>query len=123
MLSGDFERKLRKVNPHIRIFCSDSDYTPAGIFTVLPNGEYQSICGVDKNMLPEHTIYNPDGSILKSGYRRALKILINRGYIDRRKAERVFSTHLEYKAPTKSKYTPSIASKLAKKGIPVMETA
>jgi hypothetical protein len=97
MLSGDFERKLRKLNPDIRIYCSNDDSKPAGIFWVKPNGEYQEICGIDKNQVPEWPTFDETGAYVKAGWRRALKILINKGFIDRDQAERLFGVHLEYK--------------------------
>lgn len=103
MLSGDFERKLRSLNKNLRIYSGNDDSRPAGIFTVLRNGDYQEICGVDKNYLTEHIIYNDQGYIVRSGWRRPLKILINKGYIDRFKAEKVFQTHLEYSSPRRPK--------------------
>ena len=118
MLAGEFERKLRKLNPNLRIFCSDNSSRPAGIFTV-KRGEYTEICGIDKNYLPEHITYHEDGRIARSGWRRAVKILIKKGYIDRKEAEKVFNTHLYNSAP-KFKYTsPDMRKRLMSKGIPV----
>jgi len=119
MLSGDFERKLRRLNPNLRIFCGDNDSKAAGIYTV-ENSEYKAICGIDKNYLPEHKVQDEQGYILKSGFRRVIKILINQGYIDRKKAEKEFSLSFEYRAP-KFKYSPSLRDRLMRKGIPVME--
>ena len=96
MLSGEFERKLYKLNPKLRVFCSDNIYTPAGIFLLTSNGEYEDICGIDKNYVPEHSEFNPNGTHRKGGWRRALRLLINRRLIDRWQAQRVFNTHLEY---------------------------
>lgn len=121
MLSGDFERKLTKLNRNLRIYCGNDSSKPAGIFTVLPNGDYQEICGVDKNYLPEHIVYNDKGFIIRSGWRRPLKILINKGYIDRHKAEKVFETYLEYSAPKPKRKQSSVASVTAKHGIGVVE--
>lgn len=120
MLSGDFERKLRKLNNNIRIFCLDSNKA-AGIFTVC-RGEYTEICGIDKNYIPERTIYDPEtGRILKGGFRRALKVLIGKGYIDRKEAEKAFSLSFEYKVPKFKYSSPSLRQKLMAKGISVME--
>jgi len=96
MLSGEFERKLRRLNSNLRIFCGDDNSKPAGIYHVV-HGEYTEICGCDKNFVPEYPWYNPDGSIYRGGWRRALKILINKDFIDRKEAEKIFNTHLEYK--------------------------
>jgi hypothetical protein len=122
MLSGEFERKLRRLNSNIRIFCGDDSSKAAGIYTV-ESGEYKSICGIDKNELPEYTIYALDGSIVKSGFRRAIKVLINQGYIDRFEAEKEFGLKFEYKAPKFKYSSPSLREKLMRKGIPVTEEA
>ena len=102
MLAGDFERKLRKLNKKLRIFCGDWDTRPAGIFHVV-RGEYTEICGIDKNYVPEYSIMAPHGAHIKGGWRRALRILIRKGLIDRRQAERVFNTHLHYNGPKRRK--------------------
>ena len=95
MLSGEFLRKIKKLNNQLNIFCKDDDTKPAGLFHVV-NGEFTEICGVDKNWIPERTIFNSNGTIFKSGWRRTLKILITKRLIDRWEAEKVFNTHLAY---------------------------
>lgn len=101
MLSGEFERKLRKVNGQLRIFCGDDNTKPAGIFRYKRSymddmaAAYDHICGVDKNEVPEYCFVAEDGRILKSGWRRVLRILISQRLIRRRDAERVFGVSLE----------------------------
>lgn len=98
MLSGDFERRLRKLNRRLHIFCGNSNTTPAGIFLENPAEEdgYEDICGIDKNYVPEHSEFNENGSLRKGGWRRVLRLLIQRRLIDRHYAEKLFNTHLEY---------------------------
>jgi hypothetical protein len=120
MLAGEFERKLRKLNRNLRIFCGDNDSRAAGLFTVVRN-EYKEICGVDKNFIPEYTIKDNFGYIVKSGFRRIIKLLINQGYIDRKQAEREFSLSFEYRSPKFKYSSPSLREKLMRKGIPVSE--
>ena len=93
MESGLFARKLRCLNPELRIWCSDDDLKPAGLFYVHA-GEYVQICGVDKQSVPKNTIFGKTGRIIKAGYLRTLKILIERGLVDRRKAEQVFNCRI-----------------------------
>lgn len=102
MLSGDFERYLRKLNKNIRIYCLNDDKRPAGVFHVV-NGEYTEICGIDKNYIPEHSIMAENGTHIKGGWRRVLKLLINKGLINRQQAEKLFRTNLQYKVPKASK--------------------
>jgi hypothetical protein len=120
MLSGEFERKLRRLNCNIRIFCGNDDSKPAGIYTVR-QGEYEQICGIDKNYIPEYPIRDINGAYIKSGFRRAIKILINKGYIDRKEAEKEFRLSFEYEAPKFKYHSPSLRNKLMRKGIPVLE--
>jgi hypothetical protein len=93
MLSGQFERKLRKLNHRIRVYAADSARA-AGIFVVSPAGEYTEICAADKNFVPEFMTYSADGRIVKSGWRRTLKILIARGLVRKEQAEKEFGTKL-----------------------------
>ena len=100
MLAGDFQKNLRKLNPKIRIYCGDWDTRPTGIYHIV-NGEYTEICGIDKHYIPERSIKAPHGAHIKGGWRRALRILINQGLVDRRKAEKLFRTRLPYRVPKK----------------------
>lgn len=93
MLSGEFARKLRALNRELRIWCADNDHLPAGLFRV-QHGEYEQICSVDKQWVPEHTMFDAQGFIKKSGWRRVLGILIRQRLVDRRHAERLFGAHL-----------------------------
>lgn len=102
MLAGDFDRKLRRLNRNLRIFCGDNDARPAGIFRVV-RGEYREICGIDKHIIPEWSVIAPHGAHIKGGWRRTLKILINEGLIERQQAERLFRTRLHYKRPQKKR--------------------
>jgi hypothetical protein len=100
MLSGDFARKLRILNRKLRIFCKNDDSKPAGIFQVI-RGEYTEICGIDKQYIPERSVLAENQTHIKGGWRRALRILIKKGLIDRPAAEKLFRTRLHYKTPRK----------------------
>lgn len=102
MLAGTFQSKLRRLNSNLRIYCGDNSARPAGIFHVV-RGEYTELCGVDKNEVPEHSIFDANGAHIKGGWRRALKILIKMGLVDRRSAQKVFRTNLNYKSPKRYK--------------------
>lgn len=97
MLSGEFQRKLRSCSNKLRVFCGDNDVRPAGIYKVNYLGEYEEVCGIDKNFVPELTTQREDGLILKGGWRRAINILIRAKLIETRIAERVFSTRFDLK--------------------------
>lgn len=107
MLAGQFQQKLRQLNPKLRIYCGDDNKWAAGIFHVV-RGEYTEICGVDKNILPEHSTREENGRIIKAGWRRTIKILMKKGFIDRHSAEKVFRARLHYFSPPKKKVKRNI---------------
>lgn len=85
MLSGEFNRKLKKLNRKLRIWCSDDDTKPAGLFYV-SNGEYVPVCSVDKSIVPRHTIATAKNKIIKAGWQRTLRVLIQMRLIDKKQA-------------------------------------
>lgn len=93
MLPGAFARKLRALNPHLKIWCKDDPRFSAGLFHVV-HGDYTEICGVDKNEVPEHTVCAKDGRIIKTGWRRVLRILIGKKLVRLQDAERMFDANL-----------------------------
>lgn len=97
MLSGEFQRKLRSCTTKLHIFCGDNDLRAAGIYKVNRIGEYEEVCGIDKNFVPELMTQRQDGLILKGGWRRAINILIRAKLVDQRIAERVFNTRFDFK--------------------------
>lgn len=95
MLSGTFQRKLRRLNSDLRIYCGDNDDRPAMIEQPVNRctGEYEPVCGVDKNELPELPEVDPTtGTIVRGGWRRAIDILIARRLVRKRAAEIEFAT-------------------------------
>lgn len=93
MFAGDFLRNLKKLNKNLTVFSSDERY-PAGLYLMF-YGEPVHICGVDRNHVPEFTVTDSKGHIVKSGWRRVLSILISKGLIDKFKAQRTFHTELK----------------------------
>lgn len=88
MLAGDFQHKLKKLNKNLQIISGDEKY-PAGLYLMF-YGEPVHICGVDRNIIPERTISDGKGHIVKSGWIRVLKILIAKQFIDPNKASSLF---------------------------------
>lgn len=121
MLAGDFARKVRKLNPRLRFFSGNDDSKPASIYYV-EKGQEITVCGVDKNYLPEWIVWNENGSIRKAGWRRTLKILIEKRLVDRFAAQKLFSANLLYKQP---KFIPQAKTKmeqsLASRGLYITE--
>jgi len=129
MLASDFQAKLRKLNKNLRIFCGDNDSRLAGLYHVV-GGEYKDIIGVDKNYLPEWPVMDEQGRILKGGWRRVVRLLIEQGLIDRRRAEAVFGTQIigtrrppivgPYKDPIQAAIEESQTRGFMKTGKPAM---
>ena len=100
MEPGVFYRKLKRLNRKLHVCCLDGPRA-AGL-EILEGDEMVPICAVDKNAVPEHTEYDKvTGFRMRSGWRRVLRILIQRRLVDRRRAERLFNTHLGYASFTK----------------------
>lgn len=98
MTFGNFQRKLKQLNKQLCVWTNLNSDKPASIFLVL-NGEFIQICGIDKGEIPMYPIRDGVGHFLKSGWRRALKILIDKRFIDRRKAEKIFRLGLQAPNP------------------------
>ena len=94
MLSGTFAGKLRQLDPHFRVYCHSNPNLPAGLYYE-DGKDLVHICGVDRSEVPEFTIWNGP-FILKSGWRRTLKILVGKQLVTKYKVAKVFGVHLEY---------------------------
>lgn len=97
MTLGKFDRKVRELsNNRIKVFYGYNDDKPASLYMIYADEEI-TICGIDKNEVPERTIYDEQGHIVKGGWRRAIKILIGAKLVDKFKAQRIFKTSFDYK--------------------------
>jgi len=99
MLYCIFKSKLKRLNPHLRIFenCPATE-RPWGIYLVKRQGlELEHLCGINPiaGMVYERTERRWDGYILRQGWRRVLNILIKKHIINKQKAAREFSTSFE----------------------------
>lgn len=66
----------------------------------MDKGEYTELCGVAKNFVPEYSEYNAQGKMTKGGWRRVLKILIEKKLVDRRQSYKYFGHWDEHREPT-----------------------
>ena len=93
MEASIFQSNLHQLNPKLRIYCGDDNSKPASLYYVVNNEEI-TLCGVDKNELPKYAIWDNKGHIVKSGWYRVLKLLINRKLINKSKAQNLFNDPL-----------------------------
>lgn len=100
MIPGIFNKYLNKLNSHLRIF---SNGERAGIYYTDGIQIPEHICGIDIQDIPEFSIYDSKGHILKAGWRRTIQILISKNLINKYKAEKIFSTSFSsyYNTPYK----------------------
>lgn len=108
MLASDFHLKLKKLNPKLKVFCGDDSQKPASIWYCKDGVEELTVCGIDKNQVPEFIRFDNEGRIVKGGWRRAVQLIINKGLTSRKRAESIFHTHFNV-APQK---VPVIQSKI-----------
>lgn len=94
MLSGTFQKYIKRLNPELKIACGNDNTKPAGLF-LYKFGEEINICGIDKNFIPEHSIFDDYGHMIKSGWRRPITILISLKLVNRKQAENLFSTKFD----------------------------
>lgn len=94
MFSGDFLRKLKKLNKNLTVMCGNDDTKPAGLYLMF-YGEPIHICGVDRNFVPEFPTHDVKGHIIKGGWRRVLNILVGKRLIDKYEAQNVFKTQIK----------------------------
>ena len=94
MFASDFQRKLKKLNKHLQIKCNENPNFPAGLY-YNSGPDLVHICGVDRNEIPEYTVWDKQ-FILKCGWRRVLNILVKNEIVDRNRVREVFGTDLSY---------------------------
>lgn len=96
MIFDIFESKLRKLHPRLKVFKThDPAKGPWGLYLISKyGGSIDHICGVSfsNGFIYELTERRWDGYILRQGWRRIVKILINKKIVERTKAEKVFRT-------------------------------
>jgi hypothetical protein len=118
MMSGDFARILRRLNPKLKIACGDRKDRLAGLYTV-ERGECVPICGVDKNYVSAYTVFDNGGHVIHSGYRRVVWILLGHGYTTRRLVQSIWPGFFDSRACDRDRwsggtYGDSIGNLMAK---------
>lgn len=96
MLSGDFYKKLKQLNPNLRVWADPNKTdTLAGVYYVDPFKGYTDLMGIDKNYIPEYTIYDNKGYIIKGGWSRVVWLLYRSRLTTRDKVKKVFPSFFE----------------------------
>lgn len=82
MLASTFLGKLKKMNRRLDVCSIDNSPNLAGIYYRCPKEGILDICGIDKNFIPEYPEFDSRGHVIRSGWRRSIKILLNVKTID-----------------------------------------
>lgn len=93
MLAGEFNRKLKKLNPRLDIYFGHDANRPATVYYKVwetDRIDYVQVCACDKSYVPEFTKLDETNHIVKRGWRKVIEILIARKLVKRAAAERVF---------------------------------
>jgi hypothetical protein len=87
---GDFYRCIRQLNPKLKICSLENSTHAAGLYIIDDREGYISICGVDKGYVPVTTTVDEVGHILKSGWYRVVRLLLNEGLTTPDKVRKVW---------------------------------
>lgn len=93
MEPGVFARKLRYLNPKLKVYCGNDDSRPAGLYYVKA-GEYTEVCSVDKQEVPKYIQFDSIGRITKGGWLRTIRLLVGKKLVNRREAEKSFKCNV-----------------------------
>lgn len=96
-------QKLRKLNPKLRVCQFENSRHLPGIYYVDDREGIVDICATDKDWVPALPSYSSTGAVIKSGYRRAIFILIHMKLTTREKVKKVFPTFFEQTVPLPSR--------------------
>lgn len=96
-MAGDFLRRLRILNPKLKVFASSDPTKLAGIYHIgwdktLDEYGYWDICGIDKNWIPEYPEYDSKGHMVKSGWYRVCLILEQQGFTTKELVKKAFGS-------------------------------
>lgn len=98
MLPGEFYRALKKLNKNLQIYCGDDNSKAAGLW-MWYEGEIRELCGVDKGNIKEWPTYSAQGKMLKGGWHRVIKMLVETKLVDRRKSYKYFGNWELHREP------------------------
>lgn len=95
-------RKLRQLNPKLRVCQFERSNSLPGIYYVSEREGIVDVCATDLEWVPAIPVYGSSGYLVKSGYRRVIHILLHLKLTTHDKVKKVFPGFFEthYPAPT-----------------------
>jgi hypothetical protein len=95
MMSGDFQLLLKRLNPKLKIWSNPNNDNLASIYYVKNSIEFCPVIGIDKNFIPEYSIYDKQGYIIKGGWSRVINHLYRLKLTTREKIKKELPSFFE----------------------------
>lgn len=96
-------RKLRQLNPRLKVCQFESSRHLPGIYYVDEREGIVDICATDKEWVPAAPAFDTRGQMVKSGYRRVIQILLSLNLTTRSSVRREFPGFFESHYPVATK--------------------
>jgi hypothetical protein len=107
--TGLFVRALKRLNPALRVCSFEGSDKLAGLYLINKQGEWEDICGVDKQSVPAYATFDDGGHVVRAGWRRTLWILLQHGYTTKEKIRLVCRGFFDYRACGADRFVGGIA--------------
>lgn len=99
MLQHTWYKKLRQLNPRLRVCQFDnSNYLP-GVYYVDDKEGIVDLCATDRGWVPAYPEFSSDGRLIKSGYRRVILLLLHQKLTTKDKVRRLWPSFFEQRRP------------------------
>jgi hypothetical protein len=92
MITGDFQRKLKKLNPTLEVVMQPGSPNFPGLHYRDENGDFVKICAVAWNggWINEYSEYDEVGHVTHPGWRRAILSLLKHNIVTKEKVKKYF---------------------------------
>ena len=96
-------KKLRQLNPKLRVCQFDNSKYLPGVYYVDDREGIVDLCATDKEWVPAYPEYNSNGALIKSGYRRVVFILLHQKLTTKEKIRSIWPSFFEQRMPELSR--------------------
>jgi hypothetical protein len=103
MLQITWYKKLRQLNPHLRVCQFESSTHLPGIYYIHERDGIVDVCATDIGDVPALPLFNTNGVLIKSGYRRVIFALLHLKLTTPQKVKRFFPGFFESHYPEPSR--------------------
>ena len=103
MLQHVWYKKLRQLNPKLRVCQFDNSRHLPGVYYVDDREGIVGVCATDIGWVPPYPEFSSDGRLIKSGYRRVVYILLHAKLTTRQKVRSIWPSFFEQRRPELSR--------------------